>query len=33
MLEKASDWVGDNTVFDKFGWSTSFEQFRKAMEE
>lgn len=33
MLEKASDWIGDSVVFDKFGRSVDTENFRKAMEE
>lgn len=33
MLEKASDWIGDNAVFDKFGRPIDVENFRKAMEE
>lgn len=33
MLEKASDWIGDNVVFDKFGRPVDVENFRKAMEE
>lgn len=33
MLEKASDWVGDNVVFDKFGRPTNSDDFRKIMEE
>ena len=32
MLEKASDWIGDSVVFDKFGRSINIENFRKAME-
>lgn len=33
MLEKASDWVGDNAVFDKFGMSINSDDFRKTMEK
>ena len=33
MLEKASNWVGDNVVFDKFGRPVDIENFRKALEE
>ena len=33
MLEKASDWIGDNVVVDKFGRPVDAENFRKAMEE
>lgn len=33
MLEKASDWIGDNVVFDKFGRPIDVDNFKKAMEE
>lgn len=33
MLEKASDWIGDSVVFDKFGKPVDTEKFREAMEE
>ena len=33
MLEKASDWIGDNVVVDKFGRPVDAEEFRKALEE
>lgn len=33
MLEKASNWIGDNVVFDKFGRPVDAEEFRRAMEE
>lgn len=33
MLEKASNWIGDNVVIDKFGRPVDVENFRKAMEE
>lgn len=32
ILEKASDWVGDNAVFDKFGRPINSDDFRKTME-
>ena len=33
MLEKASDWIGDSVVFDKFGLPVDIEEFRREMEE
>lgn len=33
MLEKASNWIGDSVVFDKFGRPVDVENFRKSMEE
>ena len=33
MLEKASDWIGDSVVFDKFGRPVDAENFRKTLEE
>lgn len=33
MLEKVSNWIGDNVVFDKFGRPVDVENFRKAMKE
>ena len=33
MLEKASAWISDKEVFDKFGRSVDIENFRKAMEK
>lgn len=33
MLEKASDWIGDNVGADKFGRPVDSENFRKAMEK
>ena len=32
MLEKATDWIGDNVVVDKFGRPVDAEEFRKALE-